>query len=163
MPYLIDTNILIRLAQRNDPNRPVVLKALRELKQQNEDLCYTTQVLVEFWNVCTRPITARGGLGLTIEVTERKAKLIEQRFRLLPESLATHQEWRRLVTLHSVKGVQVHDAGAEEAETPERVRAVHEALATAVLDAIGLEVDDEFDGAQAKARGKQAQIGRAHV
>lgn len=109
MPYLIDTNILLRLAQRNDPDRPVVLKALRELKQQNEDLCYTTQVLVEFWNVCTRPTTARGGLGLTIKATERKARLIEQRFRLLPESLATHQEWRRLIALHSVKGVQVHD------------------------------------------------------
>ena len=109
MPYLIDTNILLRLAQRNTTERPVVLQALRELKQQNEDLCYTTQVLVEFWNVCTRPTTARGGLGLAVEVTDRKTKLIEQRFRLLPENLATHQEWKRLVTLHNVKGVQVHD------------------------------------------------------
>lgn len=109
MSYLIDTNIFLRLAQRNDPLRPVVLKALQQLKQQNEDLCYTTQVLVEFWNVCTRPSTARSGLGLAIEATERKAKLIEQRFRLLPESFATHQEWHRLVTLHNVKGVEVHD------------------------------------------------------
>ena len=109
MAYLIDTNILIRLAKRNDPDRPLALKALRELKSQNEDLCYTTQVMVEFWNVCTRPLTARGGLGLTLDATERKAKLIEKRFRLLPESLATHQEWRQLVKLHNVKGVQVHD------------------------------------------------------
>lgn len=109
MPYLIDTNILLRLAKRNDPDRPIALKALRELKSQNEDLCYTTQVLVEFWNVCTRPLTARGGLGLTLDVTERKARLIEKQFRLLPESLATHQEWRQLVKLHNVKGVQVHD------------------------------------------------------
>jgi predicted nucleic acid-binding protein len=109
MAYLIDTNILIRMAKRNDPGRPLALKALRELNRRNEDLCYTTQVMVEFWNVCTRPPTARDGLGLTLDATERKAKLIEKRFRLLPESLATHQEWRRLVKLHHVKGVQVHD------------------------------------------------------
>jgi predicted nucleic acid-binding protein len=29
---------------------------------------------------------------------------------LLPDSLATFQEWRRLVVAHSVKGVEVHDA-----------------------------------------------------
>jgi len=67
-------------------------------------------VLVEFWNVCTRPITSRGGLGLSLQVVERKARLIERRFRLLTESFATHQEWRRLVATHSVQGVQVHDA-----------------------------------------------------
>jgi len=109
MAYLIDTNILLRLAKRNDPDRALVLTALQKLKSQNEALCYTTQVLVEFWNVCTRPLMARGGLGLTLEATDRKARLIEKQFRLLPESLATHQEWRRLVKFHNVKGVQVHD------------------------------------------------------
>jgi predicted nucleic acid-binding protein len=109
MSYLIDTNILLRLAKRTDPDRALALTALQKLKSQNEELCYTTQVLVEFWNVCTRPLTARGGLGLTIEAAERKTRLIEKQFRLLPESLVTHQEWRRLVKLHNVKGVQVHD------------------------------------------------------
>lgn len=109
MAYLIDTNILLRLAKRNDPDRALVLAALQKLKSQNEDLCFTTQVLVEFWNVCTRPLTARGGLGLTLETTDRKARLIEKQFRLLPESLATHREWHRLVKLHNIKGVQVHD------------------------------------------------------
>jgi predicted nucleic acid-binding protein len=48
MAYLIDTNILIRLAKHNDPERPIALKALQTLKGHNEDLCYTTQVVVEF-------------------------------------------------------------------------------------------------------------------
>ncbi|MBI1766693.1 MAG: PIN domain-containing protein [Acidobacteria bacterium] len=109
MPYLIDTNVFLRLAKRNDPDRQIAMAALQTLRSRNEDLCYTTQVLVEFWNVCTRPLTARGGLGLALEVVERKAKLIEGQFRLLPENLATHQEWRRLVALHRVSGVQVHD------------------------------------------------------
>ena len=79
------------------------------LAARQEDLCYTTQTLVEFWNVCTRPATARGGLGLSLQATERKVRFIENRFRFLPESFATHQEWQRLVAAHAVVGVQVHD------------------------------------------------------
>jgi predicted nucleic acid-binding protein len=110
MAYLIDSNVFLRAAKRNDPDRRLALEAIRKLRANNEDLCYTTQVLVEFWNVCTRPTQARGGLGLSIQMTERKARLIENRFRLLTESLATHQEWRRLVASCSVSGVEVHDA-----------------------------------------------------
>jgi predicted nucleic acid-binding protein len=110
MAYLIDSNVFLRAAKRNDPDRRLALEAIRKLRANNEDLCYTTQVLVEFWNVCTRPTRARGGLGLSIQMTERKARLIEKRFRLVTESLATHQEWRRLVAICSVSGVEVHDA-----------------------------------------------------
>jgi len=110
MAWLIDTNVFLRTARRNDPDRQVALDAIRALRAKNEVLCYTTQVLVEFWNVCTRPAMARGGLGLDQSVTERKTRLIEKRFHLLTENLATHQEWRRLVSTYSVQGVQVHDA-----------------------------------------------------
>lgn len=110
MAYLCDTNIFLRLAKKNDPARQVVLDALRELRVRKEELCYTSQVLGEFWNVCTRPASARGGLGLSCAETERKARLIERHFHFLPDSLLTHQEWRRLIVAHSVVGVQVHDA-----------------------------------------------------
>src|SRR5262245_57470637 len=110
MAWMIDTNVFLRIARRNDPDRQVALDAIQSLRANNEILCYTTQVLVEFWNVCTRPATARGGLGLALQSTERKTRLIEKRFHLLTENLATHQEWRRLVLAHSVQGVQVHDA-----------------------------------------------------
>jgi predicted nucleic acid-binding protein len=110
MAYLIDSNVFLRVAKRNDPGRQPALEAIRKLRANNEDLCYTTQVLVEFWNVCTRPTHARGGLGLSIQMTERKARLIEKRFRLVSENMATHQEWRRLVASCSVSGVEVHDA-----------------------------------------------------
>jgi hypothetical protein len=51
----------------------------------------------------------RGGLGLSLVATDRKARLIERHFRLLPDSLSTFQEWRRLVVAYSVTGVAVHD------------------------------------------------------
>jgi predicted nucleic acid-binding protein len=64
----------------------------------------------EFWNVCTRPTTARGGLGITITRTERRARLMERYLVLLPDTLAVHEEWRRLLVTHTVAGVHVHDA-----------------------------------------------------
>jgi predicted nucleic acid-binding protein len=110
MAYLFDTNLFLRLARRNDPQRQLALEALRRLRSGNYVLCFTPQVLSEFWNVCTRPASARGGLGLSLIQTERKANLIERHFRLLQDSLATFHEWRRCVVAHSVIGVEVHDA-----------------------------------------------------
>ena len=110
MAYLFDTNVFIRLAGRNDPLRQVSVDALRKLRSRNEVLCFTPQVMSEFWNVCTRPVAARGGLGLSLAQTNRKARLIERHFVLLPDSLATFQEWRRLLVAHSVMGLAVHDA-----------------------------------------------------
>jgi predicted nucleic acid-binding protein len=109
MSYLIDTNIFLRLVPKTDPDRQTVLDALRKLRAKKEDLYYTTQVLAEFWSVCTRPAHLRGGYGLSPAETERKARLIERYCKLLTESLATHQEWRRLIVAHSLQGVIIHD------------------------------------------------------
>jgi predicted nucleic acid-binding protein len=110
MAYLIDTNIFLRLVSKLDPDRQTVLDAFRKLTSKNETLFYTTQVLAEFWTVCTRPALSRGGYGLSPEKTERKARLIERYCQLAPDSLATHEEWRRLIVVHAVMGVEVHDA-----------------------------------------------------
>ena len=48
MSYLADTNVLLRLVQRGDPNHLVVRSSLRELQQRREQVCYTPQNLVEF-------------------------------------------------------------------------------------------------------------------
>lgn len=110
MPYLIDTNVFLRLVSKTDPDRLVCLNALQKLIASKENLYYTTQVLAEFWVVCTRPATARGGYGLSSVKTEQKAKLIERYCELLPDSSATHQEWKRLIVTHAIRGVVIHDA-----------------------------------------------------
>jgi len=109
-PYLVDTNILVRLANRHDPMRPMARQAVRALRARGEHLCYTSQILGEFWNVTTRPATARGGLGMTVSRTDRRVRLLEQYLVLLPDILPVHEEWRRLLVAHAVTGVQVHDA-----------------------------------------------------
>src|SRR3954452_14360115 len=64
----------------------------------------------ELWNVCTRPTQVRGGLGMTVEQTDRRIRLFQRNLELLPDSLAVHEEWRRLLVAHAVGGVQVYDA-----------------------------------------------------
>lgn len=107
--YLLDSNILLRWIQPNDPDYPVVASALEALVREGAILCYTSQNLAEFWNACTRPAD-RNGYGLTPQETDRRAQMFESRLRLLPDTPAVHEEWRRLIVAHHVSGVQVHDA-----------------------------------------------------
>jgi len=60
MSYLVDTNILLRLVQENNPLHPDALKAVVLLKKEGEVLCIIPQNLIEFWAVATRPINNNG-------------------------------------------------------------------------------------------------------
>jgi predicted nucleic acid-binding protein len=105
MRYLVDTNILLRLLQRNDPRYSSIRLAVRTLHSRGDELCCAPQNLVEFWKVSTRPAEARGGFGLTTDETDRRVRLLERGITILPESEALYPEWRRLVVAHSVSGV----------------------------------------------------------
>ena len=107
--WLLDTNILLRMSKRDDPHNPIISEALRELVAQQARLCFTSQVLGEFWNASTRP-RDRNGFGLSTAETDRVARVIERDFEFLPDSRDVHDCWRRLLVEHEVKGVQVHDA-----------------------------------------------------
>jgi len=109
LAYLADTNILLRISQRQDPQYQIIRTALRLLRTRGANLCFTSQNLAEFWNVCTRPIE-NNGYGLSTAETDRRAGLIEAGFTFLPDSEQIHTEWRKLVVIHSVIGVKVHDA-----------------------------------------------------
>jgi predicted nucleic acid-binding protein len=109
MPYLADTNVLLRALQRGDPDHALVRASLRTLWGRGEQVCYTPQNLVEFWRSCTRPVSVNG-FGLSIAETNRRARVIERLLVLLPDRPEIHLEWRRLVLACEVSGVQVHDA-----------------------------------------------------
>lgn len=115
--YLIDTNVLLRRIDPNSPQRSIARRALRTLRAQGHTLCITPQNVIEFWNVSTRPTTARGGLGLDTTLADRKVLPLERIFTLLPDDSAIYSEWRRIVVAHSVQGVQVHDARLAAAMT----------------------------------------------
>jgi predicted nucleic acid-binding protein len=109
MRVLLDSNILLRWLEPDVPDQVEVAAALDRLRQLKAILCYTSQNLGEFWNTLTRPAD-RNGYGLNPEEANRRAIAIESRLQLLGDSLAVHQEWRRLLVDYRISGVQVHDA-----------------------------------------------------
>lgn len=106
---LVDTNILLRITRRSDPQHKLVDTALARLAGQGTTLYYTHQNIAELWNAMTRPM-GRNGLGLSIAETEREVRAIESGMVILPDKEAVYREWRRIVVVYSVSGVQVHDA-----------------------------------------------------
>jgi predicted nucleic acid-binding protein len=107
--YLVDTNVLLRLADRAHPLHPGIRAALRVLRASGHGLCATSQNFIEFWNVATRPVE-KNGFGLIPAEANQLLRLIERLFPLLPDSPLIYRQWRQLVVSRGVSGVQVHDA-----------------------------------------------------
>ena len=109
MIYLVDTNVLLRFADRTHPLHPRVRAAVRTLRAEGHRLQATSQNCVEFWNVATRPAD-KNGLGLEPADADRLLRLVERLFPVLPDVPAVYPQWRQLVVAFGVSGVQVHDA-----------------------------------------------------
>ena len=109
MAFLVDTSILIRLANPADVSFPVADRAVVELHRRGELLHLTPQCLVEFRNVATRP-AAINGLGLAATSAEALAAGFEGLFPVLPETPGIFPAWKILVGALGVIGKQVHDA-----------------------------------------------------
>jgi hypothetical protein len=109
MVYLVDTNILLRIAPRGPLLHSVVRAAVRKLRAGSHVLRAASQNFVEFWNVSTRPL-AQNGYGLAPPAADRRLRRMERLFPLLPDSPVVYPEWRRLVVAYGVSGAKVHDA-----------------------------------------------------
>ena len=106
---LVDTNILLRITRRSDPQHKLVDTALARIAGQGATLHYTHQNIAELWNTMTRPIN-RNGLGLAIADAEREVQVVEAGMSLLTDSQEVYREWRKIVVQYNTSGVQVHDA-----------------------------------------------------
>jgi predicted nucleic acid-binding protein len=106
---LVDTNVLLRMTRRSDPEHQMVSEALAGLVSQGTVLHYSHQNMAELWNAMTRPLS-RNGLGFTIAEAEQQVRAIEEGMSLLPDQEAVYPAWRAIVVQHGVSGVQVHDA-----------------------------------------------------
>jgi len=77
MLVLIDTGILLRLLEPSDPHHASIRAALWTLRGRGDTLVTSAQNAAEFWNLCTRPASTRGGLGLTVVETNRRLRIID--------------------------------------------------------------------------------------
>ena len=102
---LVDTNILLRMTRRSDPQHQVVDAALARLAGQGTVLHYTHQNVAELWNAMTRPVV-RNGFGLSAAEAESEVRAIEAGMSFLPDSEAVYREWRRIVLQYGVLGVR---------------------------------------------------------
>jgi len=109
MSYLVDTNVLLRYAQKSHTMRSDARRALVTLRKQAEELCIIPQNIIKFWAVATRPL-ANNGLGLTVDEAARETKKLKRIFKLLPDAPAIFAEWEQLVIRHQVTGKPTHDA-----------------------------------------------------
>lgn len=110
MKILADTNILLRRVHRNHPQHQQAKDAIADVVRRGDLLCVTSQNLVEFWAVCTRPVE-NNGLGLIPAQASRILSRIESSaLRLSDDNDAVYGEWKKLVAVYGVSGKKSHDA-----------------------------------------------------
>jgi predicted nucleic acid-binding protein len=107
--YLIDTSLLIRLANAADTQYAVAGQAVIELHRRGEVLHLTPQVLIEFRNVATRSKNLNG-LGLSLLEAEQQAAGFEVAFPLISDTPNIYPAWKSIVEGLGIIGKQVHDA-----------------------------------------------------
>ena len=105
---LLDTNIALRLLDRNAPEHPVCVQAIKNLLCQGSKLCLAPQVLIEFWVVATRPVNVNG-FGWTATQVIDAISHLRGLFLLLDDTPAIFEVWLALVS-SGVYGKRAHDA-----------------------------------------------------
>ena len=105
---LIDTNLLVRLAKSDDPQRPTAERALANLAAAGRPIFVVPQCLYEFHAVATRPLKDNG-LDRSAHEAEATADFFLGRFTLLKDERGVFTHWRELVRRYSVRGKPTHD------------------------------------------------------
>lgn len=107
--YLLDTNILLRSADSSSANHSLANDVILQITETSDDECViTSQVLIEFWVVATRPLDVNG-LGWTTEQTLNYSNDLLESFALIAETPAIFPLWFELVTDYNIKGKRTHD------------------------------------------------------
>ena len=109
MSWLIDTNVLLRLADAECPERAVAETAMGRLVASGASVFIGAQVLVEFWAVATRPESANG-LGWATGTAAETIRSLRCQFPALNESQDKQDRWLELVERCRVSGKRTHDA-----------------------------------------------------
>ncbi len=107
--YLIDTNLLLRMSDDTSPMYLLAIDAAANLLAQGHEIYLTTQNLIEFWAVVTRPRNVNG-FDWTTQQAEAEIRLLLNKFPLLPDPPDVLKYWFALVSQHDIKGRRTHDA-----------------------------------------------------
>lgn len=131
---LLDTNVVLRLLERDDPQHGVVRAAVDRCVASGREPCLVPQVVVEFWVVATRPREVNG-LGWDPPTARAAVEGIVALFPMLPDAPEAFAEWLRLVTDGLVRGKRAHDV---RLATAAHARGVEEILTLNPADFVGI-------------------------
>jgi predicted nucleic acid-binding protein len=107
---LVDTNIVLRIAQEGHPHQSVALRAIASLKNPTDEVfAVATRSLYEFYVVCTRPGDVNG-LGMSPTQGRAEVQKTAGLFQTLAEQPTLFNRWDSLVAKYSVAGKPAHDA-----------------------------------------------------
>src|SRR5436309_9944190 len=96
MRVLLDTNVIVRLAEKSSPQQVLAKAAILQLENDRNELCLVPQVLYEYWVVVTRP-AAENGLGMSPADADSDVADWATVFRLLLDERGVFRLWRVLV------------------------------------------------------------------
>lgn len=106
--WLIDTNLLLRIADTDCELHELASHSLAELTARKEMLFVSGQTFYELWVTATRPVDKRG-LGWTEEAAGELLDKVEKRFLRLEDPAGMLKEWLRIVQTHHITGLKAHD------------------------------------------------------
>jgi predicted nucleic acid-binding protein len=90
---LLDTNILVRLVTPSQVDYALVRSAVDARLDAGDQVCYLSQNLIEFWNVCTRPRLAAAmiahGIPQLLTLNDRDFRRFSQITALHPRDVVT--------------------------------------------------------------------------
>lgn len=109
MRILLDTNILLRISDRDHASHAMAVSVVELLETSGHEAVVVPQVLYEYWVVATRPLE-NNGLGSDIASVEADLDEWSSTFRLLLDERGVFTRWHSLVTNYEVKGKTAHDA-----------------------------------------------------
>jgi predicted nucleic acid-binding protein len=109
LSYLIDTNILLRLEDDDDPRHEQCASAVDLLRNSGAAVFICAQVLAEFWVVLTRPRDVNGW-GLEFNEAVEQMADVRESFPCLPEPPDIADRWQWTVFGSRAMGKPAYDA-----------------------------------------------------
>jgi predicted nucleic acid-binding protein len=108
MRVLVDTNILIRISQKNHPQFVFADAALQKLWDAKHELRIVPQVLYEYWAVATRAVE-HNGLGFSVQIVAADLERFKTLFSVLRDERGVLEPWQRLALENQAVGKRSHD------------------------------------------------------
>lgn len=98
MIYLVDTDVLVPFSDIDNPDYQIVQNAVQKLEGDGHKLRTTSQNFAEFWNLSTRHVNAKDGLGRTPSETEQFLQEVEHYIQPFANSASVFRLYKRKPT-----------------------------------------------------------------